>query len=184
MSLMNPKLSLSYRHLECSFDVSCYHGDSRHMFRTSTRGASDTIHTNMCVHACVHTDAHIHPWGQAGQETVRRNQSQLSLHSLRIHFNSKISLWRFKYIKSYLLKMALTYSLLYSHQTLCLFFINALPMFIFIAISKASESVLFQSLSKVNFNPSNRSISKHPLIYPFYFHIHSIALCLIHTNKS
>lgn len=74
--------------LVCGCDVSCYHGDSRHMLRTSTGGASDaneSRHAN--VHARTHTYAHTRiftytPWGQAGQETVRRNHSQHSPLSL------------------------------------------------------------------------------------------------------
>lgn len=53
--------------------------------------------------------------------------------------------------------MQLIYSLLYSHQSLCLLFISALLMFIFMAISDTSVSVLFQSVSKVKFSPRKPS---------------------------
>ena len=43
--------------LKCGSDVSRYHGDSRHMFRTSTRGASDG---NKRAHTSVHAHTHTH----------------------------------------------------------------------------------------------------------------------------
>lgn len=49
----------------CGCDVSCYHGDSRHMFPTSTGGASDADkcgHTHTHTQACTHTQ--IHPEGK------------------------------------------------------------------------------------------------------------------------
>lgn len=152
--------------LTCGCDVSRYHGDSRHMFRTSTRGASDANergHAN--VHAQTHAYTHTHPEGK--QDRKLSGEIRVNILFFLWDFNSKISLWRFKYIKPYPLKMQLIYALLYSHQPLCLLFISALLMFIFIAISDTSVSVLFQSASKVKFSPSKPSFPKHPLTHPF-----------------
>lgn len=145
--------------LMCGCDVSCYHGDSRHMFRTSTRGGSDADKSRHAkVHAQTHACPHIHIHTPRASGTGNcQEESESTFSSFSGSFHSETALWRLKYIQSYPLKK---YSLLYSHQPLCLLFISALLMFIFIAISDTSLSVLFQSVSKVKFSPSKPSSPK------------------------
>lgn len=146
----------------CGCDVSCYHGDSRHMFRTSTRGGSDADKSRHAkVHAQTHACPHIHIHTPRASGTGNcQEESESTFSSFSGSFHSETALWRLKYIQSYPLKKYLIYSLLYSHQPLCLLFISALLMFIFIAISNTSLSVLFQSVSKVKFSPSKPSSPK------------------------
>lgn len=118
--------------------------------------------------ACMHTRTHTYTHPEGKQDRKLSGEIRVNILFVLWDFGSKISLWRFKHIKSYPLKIQLIYSLLYSHQPLCLLFISALLMFIFIAISDTSVSVLFQSVSKVKFSPSKPSVfSQTPTHLPF-----------------
>lgn len=159
-------------------DICSEHRPEEQVTPTSAR-------TQMCVHR--HTTAYIHIHPEGKQDRKLSGEIRVNILFLLWDFNSKISLWRFKYIKSYPLKTRLIYSLLYSHQPLCLLFISALLMFIFIAISDTSVSVLFQSVNKVKFSPSKPSFfSQTPphlsflVLYSFY----CPQFCIIYKNKS
>ncbi len=64
-------------------------------------------------HLKKHTHTHTHPEGQ--QDRKLSGEIRVNILFILWDFNSKISLWRFKYIMSYPLKMQLIYSHLYSH---------------------------------------------------------------------
>lgn len=100
----------------CGSGVSRYHGDRRHMLWTSTRGASDG-NKRAQANVRVHTRTHIYTNTPRGGSWTGKCQekSESTFSSLSGISTLKISLWRFKYIKSYPLKMQLIYSLLYSH---------------------------------------------------------------------
>lgn len=173
----------------CGCDVSCYHGDSRHMFRTSTRGGSDADKSRHAkVHAQTHARPHVHIHTPRASRTGNcQEESESTFSSFSGSFHSESALWRLKYIQSYPLKKYLIYSLLYSHQPLCLLFISALLMFIFIAISDTSLSVLFQSVSKVKFSPSKPSPkifqNTHSSLFHFHIHFYGSQLHIVHMSK-
>lgn len=131
----------------CGCDVSCYHGDSRHMFRTSTRGGSDADKSRHAkVHAQTHACPHIHIHTPRASGTGNcQEESESTFSSFSGSFHSETALWRLKYIQSYPLKKYLIYSLLYSHQPLCLLFISALLMFIMKKNAKPSSPKIFQT---------------------------------------
>lgn len=131
----------------CGCDVSCYHGDSRHMFRTSTRGGSDADKSRHAkVHAQTHACPHIHIHTPRASGTGNcQEESESTFSSFSGSFHSETALWRLKYIQSCPLKKYLIYSLLYSHQPLCLLFISALLMFIMKKNAKPSSPKIFQT---------------------------------------
>ena len=133
-------------------DVSCYHGDNRHMFPASTRGVSDA---DKCIHRRTHT--HIHAPRASGtgncQERSESTSSSFSGTSTARFLSEALS------TQSHI---QLIYSLLYSQQPLCLLFISAWLVFICVAISDISARVLFHSVRKVKLGPiQTRFLSKN-----------------------